>query len=247
MASSEAAWLAEIDRGEFMTEKGSFEIQKAWDKWSDHKSLIDLLPNGSYVKQRLLDVAVEISRGRTEKEFHYLLKDDENYATTRRIRHQFWNVFNHAISLDKPKITNTSIYSGIVSKQAFEKLIECDFRATYIFTQPYDIQAIQHDLLYEGYRYLDEIMAIPIMDSRGKPDHKAIQTKINIIKMMEDRLHGSVVQREQKYIENVEKKELHPMDSQKNLDLLQDEVNKLRKKLGKDVEVETAEVVEKDE
>lgn len=200
-----------------------------------HKTMYELLPNDSKLRERLGDVAVEIGRARTDKEYNYLLKDDELFSTTRRLRHQFWNIFNQTVGLRKSKIAIPTVYAGIVSKAAFYKILECDIRATYILSQPHDIKTIQRDLLYEGYRYLDEIMAIPVVDALGRPDHKVIQTKLNIIKMMEDRISGSVVQREQKYIENVSKGD-KPMESQENLNELRAEVDRLKLSMGKQIE-----------
>lgn len=208
------------------------EIVKPWDRWADHKALIDILPE-SKLRNRMLELATEISRGRTEREFNYLLKDDENYPVARRLRHQFWNVHNHTMTMGKAKFNITAVHRGLISQQKFNKLLDDDIIASFILTPPFDIKSIQHDLLYEGYRHLDEIMQIPVMDDRGRPDHKAIATKIQIIKMMEDRIHGSVVQREQKYIENINSQE--SVSAEAKTEELKAEVEKLRIELGKTI------------
>lgn len=223
--------------------KNYLEVATPQDKWGDHKALIDILPD-SKLRNRMLEVASEISRGRTEREFNYLLKEDEDYPVARRLRHQFWNVFNNAMTLNKTKFNITAVYRGLISQQKFNKLLDCDIKTAFILTPPFDIKSIQGDLLYEGYRHLDEIMQMPVTDSRGAPDHKAIATKIQIIKMMEDRIHGSVVQREQKYIESLNAES--PVSSKEKMEELKAEVEKLRIDLGK-ASVEDAEFKDIDE
>ena len=218
------------------------EVANPQDEFDNHRVLVDLLKD-SKLRDRMIELASEISRGRTEREFNYLLKDDPDYSAARRIRHQFWNVFNNTISLAKTKFNMTAVYRGILSQQKFNKLLDCDIKTVFILTPPFDVKTIQHDLLYEGYRALDEVMQIPIIDDRGKPDHKAIATKIQIIKMMEDRIHGSVVQREQKFIESVNK---DTGNTTQKIEDMKAEVEKLRIELGK-ATVEDAEFKEKDE
>lgn len=202
------------------------------------RSLVNLIPTKSFLTKRLAEVSHEVNRGRTEKEFNYVLKNDEYYSTLRRLRLQFWNTYNSAIS-SSTKISVPAIYAGIVSRNAFVTIMECDIRAAFLFTQPHKVKLIQEDLLYEGYRHLDEIMALPVTLANGLPDHKTIAVKLKVIQMMEDRISGSVVQRTQSYEEKVIKKD-KDISEDKRAEDLRREIEQIKKSLNKEA-IEEAE------
>ena len=117
-----------------------------------------------------------------------------------------------------------------------------DLIATFIFTQPHNVKTIQEDILYEGYKYLEEIMMLPITNASGEANNSLISNKLKIIQMMEDRVNGSVVQRSQTYSEQVSRFEGNPADDPKKLDELRNEISMLKKNLNK--EIEEVEVIE---
>lgn len=200
---------------------------------TNKKSLINMIEKETYMHDRLVATQDEVAKMQGEQEFKYLLGKHKHFSTLRRLRLQFWNVYNQAINAPakNAKMLLVSCHAGICSQPFYKKLLDDDTVATFIFTQPHDIKVIQRDILYEGYKYLEEIMMLPIVNEDGAPNDKLIAHKIKIIQMMEDRLSGSVVQRTQGFIETA------PAEaSPKQIDDLRAEVERLKTGLGKQIE-----------
>lgn len=201
-------------------------------------SLQALLPENSFLPERITELADEINRGTTDDEFKKLLKHDKEYRTLRRLRLQFWNLYNIAVgsSVKRKTIPVNSIYAGIVSNVKFRSIMDNNLYAAFILTQPVKVRLIQEDLLYEGYRALEEMMEMDILKADGTVNDRIVGHKIKIIQMLEDRINGSVVQRVQQHIEQGSKFIGNPLDSAEDIEKLKLEVANMRKNLGKDIE-----------
>ena len=209
------------------------------------KSLYNLLrhDNTLLVKLKKESVQKMIREGLNEEDFKQKFGHDKNYRVLRRLRHQFWNEFNIVCSNHAEFLPAHRVYSGIMTKDAFYKLMNDDFYAAFLLTQPQNVSLIQQDLLYEGYKHLEEVLEMSIYDDKGRVDNKLITHKIKIIEMLEDRLNGSVVQRTQGYVENVNRNEGTKPESEEQYLSLKEEVAKLKADLGKK-DVEDAKFIE---
>lgn len=209
------------------------------------KSLHNLLRHDNTLLMKLKSEPVlEIIRnGFTEREFAEKFGHDKNRQVLRRLRHQFWNEFNITVSSNSEMLPAHRVYSGIVTRDAFYKLMKDDFYAAFMLTQPQDVTLIQQDLLYEGYKHLEDVLALDIKDKRGTVDNRLIGHKIKIIEMLEDRYNGAVVQRTQSYSEEVKRVEGADPKSEEQYKNLKEEVERLKKEMGKG-DVEDAEFKE---
>lgn len=204
---------------------------------SNKECIQAMLPENSIVPGRITELADEINRGRTDDWFRKFLKKDPDFKVARRLRLQFWNMYNHYASMENKKpIPITSLYAGIVTPQKWKKILRSDELATFIFTQPTKVKLIQEDLLYEGYRQLEEIMEASIYKKDGAVDPRIVTHKLKIINMIEDRLNGSVVQRTQNYTQQVSKFEGNHAETKEDVLKVREEILKLKRELGKDVE-----------
>ena len=209
------------------------------------KCLSNILKEGTSLFKAVDTYRDSLVDGLSENEFRSLYKHGnqaDKYGVMRRLRHQFWNLFNEVqdANASLAVITENRIYRGIVHKHVYEKLLKNKLNCMFILTQPQDIRRIQEDLLYEGYAMMEEVMNLPLRNKSGTVDKSLIGTKLNIIKMIEDRHSGSVVQRAQVHSTTDKKAELPA--SQNDIDAMKAEIASLNKDLGKN-EIVEAEVV----
>jgi hypothetical protein len=219
--------------------------QQSMTNADNKKSLSSLLGKDTFLYNRMVQLADEINMYRTEGEFKISFNKHKHYSTARRLRMQFWNSYNLVINSPSKtaKMSPEALHTGICSPTVYKQLMNDDLIATFVMTQPHDVRAIQGDILYEGYKYLEEIMMLPITNALGEANNSLISNKLKIIQMMEDRVNGSVVQRSQTYSEQVSRFEGNPADDPKKLDELRNEISMLKKNLDKDIEeVEAVEV-----
>lgn len=155
---------------------------------SEDKNFYSLIDGSSNLKAAIEKAAPLLEEGRTDQEWKEIFKKSKYRAILRRLRFQFWNLFNSHISHGKT-IYPASIYKGVCSKFVFDRLMKEEENVAYVFSQPSDIKNIQKTLLYEGYAQLEDILE---MDN-VIPGIPAL--KLSIVKMLEDRTEGSVVQR----------------------------------------------------
>lgn len=229
-----------IDRkqtGADMTEE-STELQviadyEVYDP-SNEASLQKMFKETSIIPGRITALAGEINLGRSDESFKSILSSHKDYKTARRLRLQFWNMYNiFSMSKAKTPLPVTSVYNGIATTHKFHEIVKDDKLATFIFSQPLKVKMIQEDLLYEGYRQMEEIMEASIYNKDGIVDPRIVTHKLKIINMLEDRVNGSVVQRSQSYVEQTSKFEKGHIETPEELDAVKAEIQKLKKSLGK--------------
>lgn len=195
------------------------------------KSIHKALRHDNKLLVRLKDVTHEIEKGYSEYEFSKMFGADKNYALLRRLRHQFWNEWNIYCSSNAEFIPAHRIYSGIITKDTWAKLLNDDLYVTFILSQPQDVKLIQQDLLYEGYKHLEEILNLPLMDDKGRIDNKLIGHKVKILQQLEERVEGSVIQRTHTVNQTVG--DASQPRSAQDVDKLREDIAKLKRELGK--------------
>lgn len=201
---------------------------------SNTKSIQNMFLGSSVLPERITELAGEIDLGRSDESFKKLLGDHKDYKAARRLRLQFWSLFNtYASSPVDNKIAVTSVYAGIVTFGKFHNIVKDDKLATFIFSQPLNVRLIQEDLLYEGYRQMEEIMEAPIYKADGVVDPRIVAHKLKIINMLEDRINGSVVQRSQNYVKTESVFDKSGPQTPEELESVKKEIEELRKTLGK--------------
>jgi hypothetical protein len=230
------AWFEYEKRSKAMTKQlQEYELSGEDAFNPDHeRSFYKILPQDSKLLLRADELLPQVEKGHSDAEFKAMFGYDKNYSLLRRLRLSFWNLYNEAQGSKQPYINQTRIYSGLCAYSTFIKILNDDLYTTFLLTQPHDVKLIQEDLLYEGYKYLEEILELPVKDKKGMVNSSVIGHKIKIIEMMENRLQGSVVQRAQSYSEEVKRVTGTP-ESDEDVKKLRDEVAKLRGDLGKEL------------
>ena len=185
----------------------------------------------------LLPLLTEGVRAWFEKVPEHLMDWDEHRLepyvtdTVRLMRIRLWEVFDDTIRMNKDQIKAVLIYDGICSKPIFYAALADPHRAAYMLRAPIDYRTRLKDLHTRGLGRLQEILAAPLVSSRGTFDPKTAAVILEAIKFLDIRTHGNPVQRiESKSVNvNIEKQE---PELPKSLEELEARIAELRKELA---------------
>lgn len=171
----------------------------------------------------------------TEEKFKEHFGHDKNFKIMRLLRYAFWNEYELACRQDR-KINLANVWSGICAQATFNKHFEEPLYAAYITSRPAKLSVIQQDLIYLAYEQMETILAMKHIDSKGVPDTRLIREKLNILKNLEDRHSGGVIEKKQihQITENVTGKPEDNLKGQAQYDKLKEEIAALKEKLGQD-------------
>lgn len=132
-----------------------------------------------------------------------------------RIRISFWREYERALvaaSQGKPDPSNSgnsikvsNIIKGVTSLHYFyESFITNHFKVAWLLKQPVQYQIAAEDLLDMANRRCREILELPIKDAKGRPNSKLCEIVVRIRSELEQRVQGSVVQKQQSLNVNVD-------------------------------------------
>lgn len=113
------------------------------------------------------------------------------------LRDRIWYIYGKG-----GKIEDAAIYEGIISSSVFSRNLDNDYFVAFLFTPPLSYREGIQGLLRE---YKDkvfrEILDAPtdMIDKMGNrvKDGKVLKLKLEVIKMLEDRIMGSTVERKE--------------------------------------------------
>lgn len=159
-------------------------------------SLINMLPETFKMKDALIDCADILE----ESSFYDLQKGVEETAKPNdrklidSIRLSFWHEQSMA-QAEGREISPSRVYSAFCGYHKFRKLIAKPKIAAYIFTRPADDHVSLKRVLDKGYERLEEVLSLPLVKYNGNPDVALIKEVREIVKMVDNRLNGGVVQK----------------------------------------------------
>ncbi len=168
-----------------------------WDT-SNPRSIINIAPDSMRVAMnKALELNPELfSMDEVELTSHlYRNRQYRPTPTDNRIRLNFW------LEYDRCQVTNqkmrlSNIISNVCSAELYQKtLIKNINKVAWILCPPVDYVTKCREALAFNLDQLRSIIDIPHIGDNGKIDHKLIEAKIRIFKIIDDRVQGAVVQR----------------------------------------------------
>jgi hypothetical protein len=186
----------------------------------DGRSLLEIVP--STFRDRILQLPEELlSMDESELLTEFENKHIKRIPTVNRLRIQFWTEYNLAQSQNRPvKLIN--IYSGVCTQPVFHKHLKNKLYLAWILCPPAKYEALTEEALIYGMEELRRMLDIPIVgvDEEGNTcvDTKMASIKVDIVKMLDQRVRGSVIQKTQNLNVNVSAKPTATADSVDELD-----------------------------
>lgn len=115
-----------------------------------------------------------------------------------RLRIAFWNEYDNAQKNKKPMVIS-NVYGGVCSKSYFyDRILRDKHKFAWVLCPPARYTEALEELLHLGIEELRAIMDIPVFNRKTrKVDAKLASVKLEVLKMVDQRLKGSVVQRTQ--------------------------------------------------
>lgn len=126
----------------------------------------------------------------------------EPTITDCRLRISFWQEYDSCHRRQKPMIM-ANVYGGVCSRNYFfEKFIRDKQRMAWLLCPPSDYQQMLGEALLFGIEQMRQILELPheSRDNEGNLkgfDAKLASVKVEIVKMIDQRVKGAVVQRTQ--------------------------------------------------
>ena len=159
------------------------------------RSVINLLPEA--MQARLY------AHGRDRKDLFQMNERELKYTvkptpTESRLRLAFWNEFNAVMATNSGSIVLSNVYTGICTRQYFERIMNEPTVMAWIMCPPADYISSMEEMLAESMERIREILEVSAVD----PDTKEVNTKLGDLQLkvhiaLENRMKGSTVQRTQ--------------------------------------------------
>lgn len=111
----------------------------------------------------------------------------------KQLRISFWLEYERAQRLGQLNLRN--VFYGICSQTYFTNLTGNSAKLCYILTPPTEFQIAAEELLMLAIEQMREVMALPNLDDKGRPNTHLIKCKLDIYKDTADRRRGHVLRR----------------------------------------------------
>jgi hypothetical protein len=112
------------------------------------------------------------------------------------VRVKFWNLHKNAVE-NKSTIGFNDIYEGLCSRyQLLNLVFKVPPALAYMLCPIADYKLQASTLLEEGMKHLQDILEMPNYLPNGKPDSGVMSAKLQIVKLMANRVHGAPVQKQ---------------------------------------------------
>ena len=136
------------------------------------------------------------------EELQQLAKNSGSFSL-ELLRNNFWvmcekiqGVYGIDNIHEAPKIEVKDIVKGVMTDDMFYRGISVNAARLAYILRPYpEHKAEMHRLLRKLITKLDEIMDLPLIDQKGKPDWRGANLLLRVYTLIDNRLHGGVVQR----------------------------------------------------
>lgn len=159
-----------------------------WDD-EDPRCVVNLL------SEKLKERALEIPP-------HYLSFSDEQLEKAveptlihENLRLAFWDEYFLAQD-HKRKIRIESIYPRVCSRDYFYRVfVADDLKLAYMLRPPVEYQLKMRSLLELGHRQIEEVLKMPLRNSKGQPDTRLIAEVVKIVALLDNRVRGAVTQK----------------------------------------------------
>lgn len=115
--------------------------------------------------------------------------------TEDRLRVCFWMEYERSLHETRP-MTFTRVYGGVCTANHFYANIASNpDKLAYILTPPVKYEVAVEEALVATMEQLREVVELPNLDAKGRPDAKLIEAKIKIFTLLDLRSKGAIVNR----------------------------------------------------
>jgi hypothetical protein len=133
--------------------------------------------------------------------------------TDERLRNAFWAEYEASFKLNQG-MQMSRVYAGVCSKQCFyESVIKNPARVAWMLCPPTHYMNAMEEALLFGVDQMREILALPHVGKSGLIDSKLCSVKVEIVKMLDARVKGAVVQKTQAVNVNVKAEDVEQVKS----------------------------------
>lgn len=171
---------------------------------------------------KTLETCPQYFDNQSEHDLRLLLKPDD---TVCRVRIAFWQEYFRAQD-DGKKMMMSRVYSGVTSHDSFYgPILARPQNIAWIITPPVKYMLAMEEALNRGLHNLTVIMGMNLLDENGEIKPKAASIFLKAFEMMQERVKGSVIQKNLHITGKVPAGTSAP-----DMDALQDELETLRNK-----------------
>lgn len=210
-------------------------------------SLMGLIKNAKEVVNAVQSLPHEVT-DLTERELEKKCKPNKDQ---RILKIAFWDEYRRAQRDEKkPWMVMDNIYHGVCSKPYFYgNIIKNQMLLAWLVTPPTDELLVQKELLRVGYKKLARVLSLPFTEtvhkfSKDGSHFEEERTNVGLIKevraiveMLQNRVHGAVIQRQHSLVQNIgdkpPQKAIPAEVTLEQLDMLSAKLDKIEKGQGK--------------
>jgi len=156
----------------------------------DPRSVVNLMLSKK-TKEAILAIPEDL-RGFSEHELEKSLKPN---STDQRLRITFWYEYDKAQSTGESMQLNR-IVGGVCTSEYWERhVLVKPKKLAYITTPPVDYVVSMKAMLAKSMNEIDEILSLPNLDTKGKPNKTVIEAKIKLMQYLDAKVKGAIIQR----------------------------------------------------
>lgn len=197
---------------------------------SNPRSIINLVPSSMANQIKVIPDAI-FSWGEGELKTHTKID-----VLEERLRLAFWREYD-AAQIQGRKINLSHVYGGVCTQAVFQqKVVANSFKLAYILTPPLDYEIQMKELLQLGLEQLRDILLLPHLDEKGRPNPKMADVKQKIVESLHLRVKGAVPYRMETKNLNVNVDETKPRWNQKPTPTSPEEIERRLKELQQAVD-----------
>ena len=161
---------------------------------SDPRSLFNLLPR--FLQDRLEQIPAEFFEFTEDQIRQQLFGNEAPDQTTNRLRVAFWEEYDRVQRYKENILKFQRICEGVCTPAYFmKKVVPDDKKLVWLLHQPSDYNITLHEIHELGLRQLRNVLCLPILDERGRPNTRLIEVQNKIFQHIDMRLKGGIVQR----------------------------------------------------
>ena len=122
-------------------------------------------------------------------------QDKSPSVSDSRLRMKFWNEYERAAALGE-RMNLPNIYLGVCSPDYFQnRYILMPEKVAWMLCPPASYVVKMEEALAYGVEQLRDILELPLVDAKGRPDMKLAELKAKIVAMLDIRVKGAIVQK----------------------------------------------------
>jgi len=120
-------------------------------------------------------------------------------AIDNRLRLAFWLEVDKVLNSNKAhQFSEQMVYAGIVTKEVWQKkYLGNAKKMAWILTPVGNYESSMMEALETGVSQLRKILSAPLFDDAGKLDTKAAKIVVDVFKLLDERVRGTIVQKHQ--------------------------------------------------